>query len=932
MTLYDRLPELDVVAEALRAAELGHSRLVVVSGPVGIGKSALLQHLPVLAEEHGVRVLHASCAVLEQDFAFGVVRQLLEPSFIAADEETRERWLAGSAAHARLLFTDDLMRAPGDRDEFSVWDDDRQVGGAGQPMLHGLVRMLGAMSAEQPLMLLVDDLQWADMPSLQLLGYLARRTADPQVTLVVAVREGDPRADRAAVRDVVGVATHRLWLGPLSVDSVRHLVRDEFGEEGEEEFVLACHGASSGNPMFLRSVLIGMRQSGYRPLAAVAETAASLSPSHLLDRLAGCLATQPRRIKAFAKAMVVLGHHGDSALVGRLADLDPVGRAEAVRLLDRLGLIIQGEPPRFIHVVVREAVEQTMTAVEVDRLHRRAAALLYDSGYSSEHVAAHLLAATGECAPWAIEVLRGSAETALSRGAPEVGARYLRRALLNSPPGTADRALLLVELAAAEAEFDPVAALRHMAQGVPFLPSARDRALALSHLPPALLAGAPQPMVEVFAQAAEELAEEMTDPERVSAFDRELALCLEARLRFTRFRYAGHLVDAVDRLRGLGPDVPLNSRGDRELAGVLLHAATTTGDYPAAQALRLGRRLLELEPASTRTAHAVVPLVISTLIAAGPPEGVRGWLDLALDEAVRIDSAPSQAVIGAECALVLLKVGKTAEARVMATMAFELTDPDWTRQPSRSALALVLVAIDADDPVLAERILARCGDVRTRLSASWHAQMLRAWLAARSGDQTTALDHLVDCGRSLDLLGWGNPAVIPWRGWAAALNHSLGRQARARELADEECERALAWGAPATVGRALRIKGMITEGDPGVELLSEACSVLAASGDALEHARVTAALERRRGAASRKGRPSPAGVEAWFGVGKPVSTTLTKTERRVSTRAAEGLTNQEIAQEFGVSSRAVEKHLTNSYRKLGVTGRAGLAAALADLR
>ncbi|SDG51035.1 regulatory protein, luxR family [Lentzea fradiae] len=926
MTLYERGPELYVVADALRAAERGYGRLVVVSGPVGIGKSALLDHLPAVAEEHGARVAHATCVPLEQDFAFGVVRQLLEPAFTAASDEVRDRWLAGPASSALLLFTDDLMRPSDDLDDPGSPDDDRQVGGVWQVVLDGLVRMLGTMSAEQPLLLLVDDLQWADTLSLRLLGHLVRRMVDLRVTVVATVGEGDPRANRASVRDVVRAATHTLWLGPLSAASVAHLVRDEFGEPGDEEFVLACHEAAAGNPMFLKAVLTGMRQSGYPPRSEVAGTARSLSPSHLLDRLSGRLSAQPTWIKRFAKAMVVLGHHGDAALITGLAELDPVGSAEAVRLLSRLGLVVGEDPPRFVHVVVREAVEQMMTAAEVDRLHRRAAVLLYDSGFSSEHVAAHLLAATGKCEPWAIEVLRASAETALNRGAPEVAARYLRRALLDSPPGTAGRALLLVELATVEVEFDTQAALRHMSQGVPFLESSRDRALALVRIPPALLATATQPMIDVLTQVAGELA----DPDRVPAADRELALCLEARLRFTRSRHAGHLVDAVDRLRRAGPELPLDSRGERELASVLLFAATVTGDFPASEALRLGRRLLDLEPASTRTAHAAVPLLITALLAAGPPEEVRGWLDLALDWATRMSSPSCQATIGAKYALVLARVGKPAEASVVAASALEAVSRDWSSPAAGPDASLALAAIEADDVLLAEQILDRCGGAEPRLSASWTVHLLRGWLSARAGDHAAALDHLMDCGRSLDLMGWTNPAVLPWRGWAAGLLHELGRQAEALELAEDELTRALVWGAPATVGRALRIKGMITEGQAGVDLLREAAAVLEDAGDALELTRVSAALERRSGGSSRKGRPVPVGVEPWFGAGRPTSTTLTKTERRVAGLAARGFTNQEIAQEFGVSSRAVEKHLTNSYRKLGVTGRSGLPAALGD--
>ncbi|WP_424187016.1 helix-turn-helix transcriptional regulator [Actinokineospora sp. G85] len=912
--LHERELELDVVADALRAAEAGHGHVLVVSGPVGIGKSELLAHLPAPARRHGARVLAATGAVLEQDFTFGVVRQLLEAPMAAADAATRDRWFGGAAESARLLFSDDPMGPPGDRDDDAGWDDAGPVGGVRRSVLDGLVRLLDAMSEDQPLLLLVDDLQWADTASLRSLGYLANRMADPRVTLVATVREGDPGAERPPVREVTGAATRTLWLGPLSVDGVRRVVRDEFGEDSDEAadeaFQRSCHAASGGNPMFLKALLADMR--------------ADRGPgSPLRDRLTACLATQPGHITTLAKAVAVLGEHGDAELAGALADLDPPARAEAFRLLHRLGLVTAGAAPRFAHPAVTEAVEQVMTAADVDHLHRRAAELRYDAGHPPRDVAGHLLAVTGECAPWAVDLLRAAAEAALVDGAPRDAARYLRRALLDLEPSSPDRAALLVELATAEVDFDPAAALLHMAQGVPNLESAQDKALALVRLPPVLLASATQPVLDVVSQVADEL----TEPHG------ELRLCLEARLRHTRFHRTGELADAVERLRGLGPDVPLATRGERELAAVLLHAGALTGDIPAERARRLGLALLEREPASGRGAHAVVPLVVTALLAAGPAEDVRSWLDAALDRAAEVEAVDAQATIGAQAALVLLWTGKTAEARALAATVVGLTESELVRTAPSTApyLAPALVAIESDDAALASRVLARCARLDSTMAVSWLADLVRAWLAARAGSPAAALEHLLDCGRRLDLLGWRNPAVLPWRSWAAALQHTLGQQSRALELAQEEHRLSLRWGAPTAVGRSLRVLGMITDGAAGVELLREAAAVLEDSGNAVEIARVSAALRQRGRGATRRTRAHPVGVEAWFGAGSPTSTTLTKAERRVANLAAAGSTNHEIAKELGVSSRAVEKHLTNSYRKLGVVGRSGLEDALAGL-
>ncbi len=183
----------------------------------------------------------------------------------------------------------------------------------------------------------------------------------------------------------------------------------------------------------------------------------------------------------------------------------------------------------------------------------------------------------------------------------------------------------------------------------------------------------------------------------------------------------------------------------------------------------------------------------------------------------------------------------------------------------------------------------------------------------------------------------------------------MGEQDEARRLAAEELELARTWGAPRALGAALRAAGLVAGGKNGLTLLEEAVEVLADSPARLEHAKARtelgAALRRanRRaeareqlrqalelathcGAAplaaraetellatgARPRRISLSGVES-----------LTPSERRVAVLAAEGPTNREIAQALFVTTRTVEVHLTSSYRKLNISSRSQLAAALA---
>src|SRR5215207_4460445 len=157
--LLEREAELTAIAERLDAAAGG---LVVVEGAAGIGKTSLLAAAAELAGERGVRVLSARAAPLEQAYGFGVVRQLFEPVRAGSAREEWDRLTADAAGLAqRALDPAAADIAPGDDVTHST--------------LHGLFWLAANLAAHGPLLLSVDDVHWADAPSLRWLGYLARR-------------------------------------------------------------------------------------------------------------------------------------------------------------------------------------------------------------------------------------------------------------------------------------------------------------------------------------------------------------------------------------------------------------------------------------------------------------------------------------------------------------------------------------------------------------------------------------------------------------------------------------------------------------------------------------------------------------------------------------------------------------------------------------
>ena len=178
--LLERSAELGVIRAGVAAAAGGEGRAVVVEGPAGIGKSALVEATRMHASEVGMRPLTARGTELERAFGFGVVRQLLEP---AVQDRDAGAAFGGSARYAAALLDVPLVDpAPlpfGPEGAFLA--------------LQGLYRLTANLARERPLALLVDDAHWADGASLRFLAYLHNRLDQLPVLLVVAARPlGEP--------------------------------------------------------------------------------------------------------------------------------------------------------------------------------------------------------------------------------------------------------------------------------------------------------------------------------------------------------------------------------------------------------------------------------------------------------------------------------------------------------------------------------------------------------------------------------------------------------------------------------------------------------------------------------------------------------------------------------------------------------------------
>ncbi|MBO0802564.1 MAG: AAA family ATPase, partial [Nocardiopsaceae bacterium] len=260
--ILDRDAELAAVSDASRGAAGGDGSVVLVTGPDGIGKTALMRAARA-GTGTAVRVLTARGMALEQDFSFGIVRQLFEPVRAAV--------------------------GPGG------WDELLDGGSDPHAATHGLYWLTANLAARQQLLIMVDDAHWADAPSLRWLSHLAARIEDLPVVLMVAARSGPdlpevidelpdlPSCTVLALRPLSAEATAtlvRAHLSPASDDAPAPDDTRETSEEPDDEFCAACHGATGGNPFLLQALLVALREARDTtvPLTPAMVTAAGPRP------------------------------------------------------------------------------------------------------------------------------------------------------------------------------------------------------------------------------------------------------------------------------------------------------------------------------------------------------------------------------------------------------------------------------------------------------------------------------------------------------------------------------------------------------------------------------------------------------------------------------------------------------------------------------
>lgn len=901
----DECKALDQLAAGVRA---GQSGVLVVRGEAGVGKTALLDYLSARATH--CRIVRSAGVEAEMELPFAGLHQLCRP------------------------FLDDIDHLPVPQREALGVAFGLSEGDPPNRFLLGLaiLNRLAEAAAARPLICLIDDAQWLDRASAQILGFVSRRLRAESVGLVFAVREPVEERDLKGLRQLTVEG-----LDDRDAEALLDSVMPGRLDDHVRSRILA---EARGNPLALLELPLGLTA------ADLAGGFAAPDARPLTSRIEQSFVRQVQSLPPSTQKLLLVAAAepvGDLALLRRAAQSLGVGMEAASPALSA-GLVELRTRVRFRHPLVRSASYRTATSSELTEVHR-ALAEATDRQADPDRRAWHLArAAAGPDEVVAAE-LEHSANRAQARGGVAAAAAFLDRAAELTPDATRRG---VRTLAAAWAKYQA---------------GAFDTALAL------------------------------LDAAELSALD-ELGLARSILLRGQiTFAVRGAavglplLIEAAGRLEALDPGLSRQTYRDA------LYAALTAGQLPSGGVVEVAQAVLAAPP-TPQPGHADkllegLAVVATDGYAAGAPmlrravtafrtEGVSreeglGWLPLACRMAHNVWDFDSWSVLSAR--LVDL-------ARETGTLS--VLPPSLLLRLSNRVFAGDLAGADS----LAVEAVTIGEATGSRFFAQYGALVLEPWRGRES-----ATRHAIEAV-TRDRLLRGEGKVLTATQWATAVLHNglgryeeayvaaeqgytnpqemglsfsslvelveaavrTGRLARATEAVQSLSELAQASGTDWAMGTLAGARALVSDGETadalyqeGIELLgrTEVRAVLARarllygewlrrenrSLDARNQLGIAHRMLSRMGAdafAERARRELQATGET---VRKPVVETrakLTPQETQIARLAGDGLTNPEIGAQLFLSPHTIEWHLRKVYAKLGISSRKQLRTTLPD--
>ena len=939
-----RSAETELLDSVLDRLSDGGPVIVDITGEAGIGKSRFLGRIRDSARSRGLTALCGKATEYEQHIPF---RSFAE-AFADLEPSVTDRF----PALARLPpVLHDAGGSPAAADRFGLYQ--------------ATASMLGSLGRDR-LVLILDDLHWADPASLELVSYLVRHPVPSPPLLVVSRRDRQtsPVLTAALARGLDAGSVLRVALGPLSESECV----EELAGDLAPARALELYEASEGNPMYFLALLQADRETPPtpEPVSALAVHAVCGEPERapiglgvlLLDELTP-LSPEERRV---LEAAAVLGDHVTPDLIGVLTGAGSEASADALRALmgrDLLRPVAGGRRLTLRHPLLRALIHENIEPWRREEFHRRAAVGLAAAGASAVVQAHHVEQSVTYWDPQAVAVLIRAAE-ATAATAPATCAHWLGvvlRLLPDSPEHLGSRRELMLRRARALGVSGGLQASRDLLCQLTDMPT--PGSYDEIHTSAVTLRAQIERQLgrhrEAEALLRRELARNGPSPAQAVRIGLELCSCVLAAARFPEVRadINATLAQARSLRDGIG-----------EIGALTLIAMGEAYEGEVATARDHAASAAELADAMSDANLAELCEFLCTLGWTGAFLEDYGNAERHLDRGLEIARRTGQ--------VYLLPHFLTAKAYVhfctcRITSALELAEeaePIARTLGSGEMLAFVLafqsqILLQARRPGgrsaldVAEEAVSSAG-----ATESWWASVawcMLAYAALDAGDPHRSLDILLRAGGGSSLHQL-QPTVRP--NYFEALSGAalaLGQTDAAADWASRAYKEAEHLGLPTQRGAGLRSLGRIAahsgQSAEAARLFTEAATESAQSGGALREAQslllaaphaqaagesAEAAAMWRRGArlASDGGARLLAGLAehlraaVFGGPSEQINelAALTRREREVALLVAQGLTSRAIASRLLLSPRTVEAHISRIYQKTGAPSRAALAS------
>jgi DNA-binding CsgD family transcriptional regulator len=930
MGLVERSKELSMLQGLLADCASGNGQMALVCGPVGSGKTELLYAFGERAVDAGTVFLSAVGSDAERIVPFGLLDQLFRGALLPADVMRQMDWLLQNTAVGAA------------EDAASVAMRTRT--------LHGWWRALAELSGERPVVIGVDDVEYADPQSMQGLLYLVRKLRRARMFLVCSVSAHAQRTQALFQTELLRYQhCRRIRLRPLSRRAVTEVICAALGADDAKAVAAEYHRITRGNPLLIRSLLEDLRDVGGAADGSGVGSAATGQPvvgTAFGHAIVACLHRGGERTLALARGLALLDQSATVPLLAKLVGVDEFELTQVLADLEAAGLL---EGVRFCHPAARQAVIADLPAEQRLDLHRRAAQLLYLDGAPTVSIARQLLAADDAGYQWAVPVLQEAAEQAMATDDLPYAGACLSLSLRGCTDET-ERAAVTAALAQVEWRLNPWTAARHL---TPLTDAVREGRVHGRHLPSLVRSllwhGRTQEAIEAVAQ----VGSRSTDAD---AADLGIAFQWLASWHPPLVNELGDL-PAVER-----PAAEAITANERFVAASLLARAITgdadEGIVRGAEAVMRGVKLDDSTLDQVESA-------LLTLVYADQSDRALDWCEPLLQEAIDRGAPTWEARLAALRAEIALRHGDLPEAERNSRVALSrIPLRGWGVAVGGPLSTLVLTSTmmgrhERAAEALRQPVPEAMHQTRFQLQYGY----ARGQHHLRADRLHAALSDFLNCGAQAQEWGLDVPALIPWRSGAAVAYLRLGDRTKARQMVEQQLE--LTRRGSRSQGMTLRLLAATQMLRRRAVVLREAVDVLQGTGDRLELAAALVDLyrthramgDRRRADAieehalqlakecqaepleqSLLRKPFTKDEEQALrdeailagGLSPAALKELSKAERRVIALAAIGHTNREIAGKLYITISTVEQHLTHAYRKLNVTSRADMVATVSQ--